>query len=95
MPTLSVNTVVTNTYGIHARPSAKIVQLIDKFDKNIKVFIENKKVKANARYIMDLMTLEAIKDTPITITVEGPNLQELQDLLLSIQDLLLNGFNDE
>jgi phosphocarrier protein len=60
---------VTNRAGIHARPSALIVQTTKNFKSNI--YFEKNNDRINAKSIMGIITLGAAYGTVIKIIAEG------------------------
>ncbi|MDR0323778.1 MAG: HPr family phosphocarrier protein [Treponema sp.] len=60
---------VINRAGIHARPSALLVQTTKNFKSNI--FIEKNNDRINAKSIMGIITLGASYGTVLKIIAEG------------------------
>jgi phosphocarrier protein HPr len=83
MARLEKNIVIANKKGLHARPAALFVQLVDKL--NVNVTIEKEQEKINGKSIMGLLTLGAQYGTHIKLIVEGENasvaMQELESFL--------------
>ncbi|MEK3800070.1 phosphocarrier protein HPr [Peribacillus sp. FSL H8-0477] len=69
--------------GIHARPATLLVQAAGKFDSDINLEFNGKKV--NLKSIMGVMSLGIGKDAEITITAEG---SDEQDALRTLADTL-------
>ena len=82
--------VITNQYGIHARPAAMIVKAASRFDADFTVEKDGNRVSGKS--IMGLMTLEASRGSRISVTVEGPDGQALLD---ELQRLFEAGFDEE
>jgi len=61
---------VVNKKGLHARPAALFVGLVEKFD--VSVTISNGKETVNGRSIMGILMLGAAGGTLLKISVEGP-----------------------
>lgn len=61
--------IVANKKGLHARPAAMFVQMVTKYDVQVTVAKDTEKV--NGKSIMGLLTLGAVVNTVLTITVEG------------------------
>ena len=74
---------VKNRAGIHARPATLLVQAAGKFDSEINLEFNGKKV--NLKSIMGVMSLGIGKDASITITAEG---SDEQDALRTLTDTL-------
>jgi len=63
------NVTVINRAGIHARPSAILVQSTKNFKSNI--YIEKDSYRINAKSIMGIITLGAAYGTKLKIIAEG------------------------
>jgi phosphocarrier protein len=66
---LEQDIVVSNKLGLHARASAKLVQLVQGFKST--VWLVSKGREVNAQSIMGVMMLAAGLGTPLTIRVDG------------------------
>jgi phosphocarrier protein len=62
---------IINKLGLHARASAKLTQLAAKFDSDVQLLRNGRKV--NAKSIMGVMMLAAGKGSKITVEIEGPD----------------------
>lgn len=74
--------VVRRVSGFHARPVISIVQLADKFKSNIYFQKDDKKV--NAKSIIGVLSLEAIKEDKILIIAEGEDEKEAVSALAQL-----------
>ena len=63
--------VVSNKLGLHARASAKLVQLVQGFKST--VWLVSKGREVNAQSIMGVMMLAAGLGSPLTVRVDGPD----------------------
>lgn len=63
--------VVSNKLGLHARASAKLVQLVQEFKSTVWLIGGGREV--NAKSIMGVMMLAAGLGTPLTLRAEGPD----------------------
>ena len=63
--------VITNKLGLHARATAKLVQLVQGFKST--VWLVSKGREVNAQSIMGVMMLAAGLGSPVTIRAEGPD----------------------
>ena len=61
--------IVANKLGLHARATAKLVQLLSGFRSNATLSAKGREV--NAKSIMGVMLLAAGKGTPVLLRVEG------------------------
>jgi phosphocarrier protein len=63
--------VITNRLGLHARASAKLVQLVQGFNSTVHLVSKGREV--NAQSIMGVMMLAAGLGTPMLIRADGPD----------------------
>jgi phosphocarrier protein HPr len=66
---------IVNEKGLHARASAKFVQMVEKFDANVSVSRNGDSVGGDS--IMGLMMLAAGIGTSITVTATGPEARQV------------------
>ncbi len=81
---------IVNKKGLHARASAKFVQMAEKYQSSVTVTRGNETVGATS--IMGLMMLAAGPGTLITIKASGP---DAIDAMSNLCDLVTNGFGEE
>lgn len=81
---------ITNKRGLHARASAKFVQMAEKFDAEITVTRNGESVGGTS--IMGLMMLSAGIGTSITVTATG---REASEAVEAIATLVGNKFDEE
>jgi len=81
---------VSNRAGVHARPSALIVQATKNFKCNI--HFERGKDRINAKSIMGVITLGASYGTVINIVAEGEGEEEAVEI---IAKLFESGFSED
>ncbi len=81
---------IINKRGLHARASAKFVQMAEKFDAEISVSRNGETVGGTS--IMGLMMLAAGIGTSITVAATGREAQAAMD---AITELLANKFGEE
>ena len=65
---------IVNKLGLHARASAKLTQLAAKYQCDVVMSRNNRKV--NAKSIMGVMMLAAGKGAKVTIETDGPDEDE-------------------
>ena len=70
---------IINKLGLHARASAKLTQLAAKFESDVQVMRNNRKV--NAKSIMGVMMLAAGKGSKITVEIAGPDEEQAMDAI--------------
>ncbi len=74
--------VLLNPNGLHLRPSTAFVQLAGKFESNITVSHAGRSV--NGKSIWDLLTLEALGGSELTLEADGPDAQQALDALAEL-----------
>ncbi len=81
---------IVNQRGLHARASAKFVQLADSFQASISV--EKDGIKVGGTSIMGLMMLAASPGCSIRVTASGP---EAAAAMAAIEELVAGRFGEE
>ena len=81
---------IINKRGLHARASAKFVQMVERFNAELWVTKGNETVGGTS--IMGLMMLSAGPGTSIVVSAIGP---EAQAALDAITELVASKFNEE
>ena len=81
---------IVNEKGLHARASAKFVDMVEQFDAS--ATIEKDGVDACGDSIMGLLMLVASKGTQVDIKTEGAQAQEL---LTALGELIANRFGED
>jgi phosphocarrier protein HPr len=81
---------IVNQRGLHARASAKFVQLASGF--NASVHVEKDGVKVGGTSIMGLMMLAASPGYSIRVTASGPEARQVIDAL---EQLVASRFGEE
>lgn len=76
--------VVSNKLGLHARASAKLVQLVQGFKST--VWLVSKGREVNAQSIMGVMMLAAGIGTPLTVRADGPDEASAIDAVVNLFD---------
>ena len=83
---------VVNQYGIHARPSAMLVQLANQFQAELFVSCIGSGTETNAKSIMGVMGLAAVHGTVLRFRAIGDDGALLLD---AVERLLLSKFAEE
>ena len=73
---------ITNKRGLHARASAKFVQMVERFKADITVTRNNETVGGNS--IMGLMMLSAGPGSSVIVSASGPEAREAIDALTTL-----------
>jgi phosphocarrier protein len=87
---ISRDLLIVNQRGLHARASAKFVQLAAGFQADIEV--EKDGVSVGATSIMGLMMLAASPGCTIRVTASGP---QARQALAALTDLVSSRFGEE
>lgn len=88
MGTTTLN--IINEKGLHARASAKFVEVVESFDARAAVTKDGETVAGDS--IMGLLMLGAARGTSIDVVTEGA---EAENLLLALQALVANRFGED
>lgn len=81
---------IVNKRGLHARASAKFVQVVEQFEAEVSVSKDGMTVGGTS--IMGLMMLAASPGSSITISAEGSDAEEVVNALA---DLVADKFGEE
>ena len=73
---------IINKLGLHARASAKLTQLAARYQSDVHMARNGRKV--NAKSIMGVMMLAAGKGSKVMLEVSGPDQQEAMDALCAL-----------
>lgn len=76
---------VKNSLGLHTRPAASIVKLLQ--PRKSSVHFTHKNETINARSIMSILMLAAKKNSVIEITIEGEDAELTMQQLLTAFDM--------
>jgi len=81
---------IVNEKGLHARASAKLVELVETHDADAEVSREG--MTASGDSIMGLLMLAAARGTSIVVSTSGPEADKLAD---AVQALVAGKFGEE
>lgn len=81
---------VCNDLGLHTRPAALIVKVLQNVKSN--VFFTYKHETINAKSILSILMLAAKKTSTITITVEGEDAPEVMEEIVALFE---DGFGEQ
>lgn len=73
---------IVNKLGLHARAAAKLTQLAAKYQCDVSLARNGRKV--NAKSIMGVMMLAAGKGTRVMLETDGPDEEEAMSALLAL-----------
>ncbi|MBV6303310.1 HPr family phosphocarrier protein [Candidimonas humi] len=83
MPTIDI--VISNKLGLHARAAAKLTQLASRFKADI--FVARGAQRVNAKSIMGVMMLAAGQGVTVKVDAEGEDAEQaLQDIRLLFEN---------
>lgn len=85
----SVNVMIRNHLGLHARPATTFAQLAAEFHAAITV--RHKDEEVDGKSVMQILMLGATKGAPLVITAEGSDAREA---LHRLQQLVESGFGE-
>ncbi|MCA6069541.1 MAG: HPr family phosphocarrier protein [Endomicrobium sp.] len=81
--------VVSNKMGLHARPSAMIVQIASKYKSTVKIYKDDFEV--DAKSIMGVMTLAATHGSELKFIADGPDENEV---INAVESLFSSNFSE-
>ncbi len=81
---------IVNKKGLHARPAAKFVQIVEQHDAQVRVVGKHETVDGSS--ILDLLTLSASPGTSITVEATG---NEASAVLDALDKFVASGFGEE
>jgi len=79
--------VVGNQLGLHVRAAAMVVRTMTPFESRVTIRTEGG--TADARSVLDLLTLSASKGTAIRVEAEGP---DAESAVAALGDLIARNF---
>lgn len=85
----SIDIIITNKLGLHARAAARLTQLASQFSSE--VYISRADQRVNAKSIMGVMMLAAGKGTRVTVDATG---DDASQALAAIEQLFAAKFGE-
>jgi phosphocarrier protein HPr len=85
----SADAIIDNKLGLHARASAKLTELASRFQSEVWLMRNGRRV--NAKSIMGVMMLAAAKGATVTIETEGT---DAEAALAAVQALIADKFGE-
>lgn len=89
---LEKNISLSNKLGLHARASAKLVNLSERFESEIYLIRQDNQLIASTKSIMGLMMLAAPYGTNFILRAEGPDARQA---LEAVENLINQKFGEE
>lgn len=77
--TLQRKVVITNPHGLHMRPSAAFVEMAGRFNCTVTLSLNGRSV--NGKSLWDLLLLQALPGSEVTLEVAGPDAPAALDAL--------------
>ena len=81
---------IINDKGLHARASARFVEVVERFESE--VIVEKDGLEASGSSIMGLLMLAASKGTKIKVTSTG---KDSKELTLALDNLIKSKFGED
>ena len=88
---LKVKLKVINELGLHARAAAQLVRLAGKFQSDIELKRVDNTVAADAKSILSVLTLAAVKGTELELQITGTDERSALEM---IEKLFHDGFGE-
>ncbi len=82
--------IVQNEVGLHARPAKNLVSELNKYISD--VYIEKDGYRINAKSIIGVLTLAAVKGTELMVIAEGEDAEEVLEI---VQHMFEEGFGED
>lgn len=81
---------IVNKLGLHARASAKLVRLANRFSSDIR--LEREGLVVNGKSIMGVLMLAAHRESLVSVSAEGPDARQAVE---AIGELIAEKFEEE
>ncbi len=82
---IEVQVEVQNEHGVHARPATKVAQTAMKYSASLMLI--NNGMEADAKSVISLMMLAAVKGTMLTVKADGPDEEDaIKDIIALFDD---------
>ena len=89
---LSERLTVTNELGLHARAAAQLVRGISGFQSSVFLKRPDTDKIVDAKSILSVLTLAAVKGTEVEVTIEGA---DESDAMSAVMSLFASGFGEK
>lgn len=83
MPRISIEVIIKNAQGLHARPAAMFVQIASKYNAQVTVCKDGERV--NGKSIMGILTLGAEQYSKVILEADG---EDAHEVLAELSELL-------
>ncbi|MGA2582884.1 MAG: HPr family phosphocarrier protein [Tepidisphaeraceae bacterium] len=93
MPSATKDIIVSNAMGLHARPAMQFVDIANQYRARITVVRGGEDpYEADGKSVMQMIILEAVKGTPLTIKADG---EDAQNAVIALAKLFEDKFGEE
>jgi len=89
---LKKDILIINKLGLHARASAKLVNVAARFRSKIEIYKDDSDKRVNAKSIMGLMLLAAAKGTTLHFIATG---EDETEAMRAISELIADKFGEQ
>jgi len=89
---LSERLTVTNELGLHARAAAQLVKGVSGFQSAVFLKRSDLDKIVDAKSILSVLTLAAVKGTEVEVTIEGA---DESDAMSAVMSLFASGFGEK
>lgn len=83
---------LTNAIGLHARPSVKLTKLAKTFESQIEVGLSQEGPWIDAKSIVKVMAVKAVKGTTLYFRARGP---DAAAAIVALRELIAGDFHEE
>lgn len=88
-PINSENIIIPNRFGLHARPSAVLVNLAKKYKSQIR--LQKYNLQANAKSVLSLINLQVIQGDTVNLIAQG---EDAQDAINNLSKAIRSGLGE-
>lgn len=81
---------ILNEKGLHARASAKLVEVVENFASTVEICKDEMSVSGDS--IMGLLMLAASRGTNIDVTISG---EDAEELAVALEELVADRFGED
>ncbi|MBI5557318.1 MAG: HPr family phosphocarrier protein [Deltaproteobacteria bacterium] len=81
---------ISNTFGLHGRASALLVETAKRFKAEIRLVRDD--MDADCKSILDVMSMACTKGTPVSIKASG---EDAEEALAALAQLIADKFGEE
>jgi phosphocarrier protein HPr len=90
MPVREQEVMIANTFGLHGRPSAMLVERAKQFSSDIRLIRDG--LEADCKSVLDVMSMACAKGTTISLKAAG---EDAEAALTALAALIADKFGEE